>query len=100
MIKSAFQIPHHVAIRTIVYAPPLCFSAEISGAAEGGIWHCDKKVLKKNKITFEVFRTCAKVEPCSRFVWANSRRVIPPLLILDGPIIIDSRFRLCVSLAR
>ena len=34
-----------------------------------------------------------EVEPYSRFVWANSVKVISPLLILDGPIIIDSRFR-------
>ena len=37
-------------------------------------------------------------EPYSRFVWANSVKVIPPLLILDGPIIIDSRFRSHASL--
>jgi len=38
-------------------------------------------------------QSCAKVEPYSRFVWANSVKLIPPLLILDGPIIIDSRFQ-------
>ena len=38
-------------------------------------------------------QSCAKVAPYSRFAWANSVKVIPPLVILDGPIIIDSRFR-------
>jgi len=36
MIKSAFQITHHVAIRIFVYAPPRCFSAENSGAGGDG----------------------------------------------------------------
>jgi len=37
--KSAFQIPHHVAIRIFVYAPPRCFSAENSGAGGDGFPH-------------------------------------------------------------
>jgi hypothetical protein len=43
MIKSAFQIPHHVAIRICVYAPPSCFSARISGAGSDGSPHSEEK---------------------------------------------------------
>jgi hypothetical protein len=91
MIKSACHIPHHVAIRIFVYAPPRCFSAENSGARGRGTAASGtvpkKKKKKKNPHSW------AKVEPYSRIVWANSIKVIPPLLILDGPFIIDSRFR-------
>jgi len=89
MIKSAFQNPHHVAIRILVCAPPRCFSAENSGAGGGGSWHCAKKY--KNKV-WSFPRCCAKVEPYSRFVWANSVIGILPLLILDGP----NHYRLAV----
>ena len=91
MIKSAFQIPHHVAIRIFQRVAPRRFSAENSGAGGDGFPHSAEKYYK-NKLSFP--HCCAKVEPYSRFVWANSVKVIPPLLILDGPIIIiDSRFR-------
>jgi hypothetical protein len=44
MIKSAFQIPHHVvAIRIFVYAPPRCFSAEKYGAGGDGFPHGAEK---------------------------------------------------------
>jgi hypothetical protein len=36
MIKSAFQIPHHVAIRIFVYAPPRRkLSLNIGAGADG-----------------------------------------------------------------
>ena len=79
IIKSAFQIPHHVALRILVCAPPRCFSAENSGAGGGGFWHCAKN--QNNKV-WSFPRSCAKVEPYSRFVWANSVKGIPPIVDL------------------
>jgi len=42
-IKSAFQIPHHVAIRLFIYAPPRCFSAENFGSGGDGFPHSAEK---------------------------------------------------------
>ena len=55
MIKSTFQNPNHVAIRILVYAPPRCFSAEISGA-DGA---ASATVAKSMKEKFGVFHTLA-----------------------------------------
>jgi hypothetical protein len=90
MIKSAFHIPHHVAIRIFQCMAPRRSSAENLGAGGDGFPHSKEKYYKKLR---GFPHSCAKVEPYSRFVWANSVEVIPTLLILDGPIIIDSRFR-------
>ena len=48
MVKSDFQIPHHVAIRIFVYAPPRCFSADNSGAGGDGFPHSEEKDRNKN----------------------------------------------------
>jgi hypothetical protein len=93
MIKSAFQIPHHVAMRNFQCVAPRRFSAENIGAGVDVFPHSGGKILLRG-----FPHSCAKVAPYSRFVWANSVNVIPPFLILDGPIIIDSRFRSPVPL--
>jgi len=90
MIKSAFHIPHHVAIRIFQCVAPRRSSAENLGAGGDGFPHSEEKYYKKLR---GFPHSCAKVEPHSRFVWANNVKVIPTLLILDGPIIIGSRFR-------
>jgi hypothetical protein len=55
MIKSAFQIPHHVAIRSIVYAPLRCFGAENLGAGGADFPHS----VETLETVFEVFRSLA-----------------------------------------
>jgi hypothetical protein len=90
MIKSAFQIPHHVAIRIFRCVALRRFSAENIGAGGDGFPHSEEKHYNKLR---GFPHSCAKVAPYSRFLWANCVEVIPPLLILDGPIIINSRFR-------
>ena len=73
---------------------PRHFTAGFLGAGGEGFPHSVEKYYKKLRGNPQ---SCATVEPYSRFVWANSVKVIPPLLILDGPIIIDSRFRSCIE---
>jgi hypothetical protein len=84
MIKSAFQIPHHVAIRIFQCVAPRRFSAEKIDASGDGFPHSEETYYKKLR---GFPHSCAKVAPYSRFVWANSVKVIPPLLILDGTIL-------------
>jgi len=43
MTKSAFQIPHHVAIRIFVYAPPRRKSSLNIGAGGDGFPHSEEK---------------------------------------------------------
>jgi len=72
MIQSAFQIPHHAAIRMLIYAPPRCFSAETSGSGGDGFRPRDETGGNMN---WSFPHNCEKVEACSRFVWANRLNV-------------------------
>jgi hypothetical protein len=55
MIKFAFQIPHHVAIRIFQCVAPRRFSAEHIGAGGDGLPHSEEKHYKN----CEVFRSLA-----------------------------------------
>jgi hypothetical protein len=60
MIKSAFQIPHHVAIRIFKRVAPRRFTAENSSGGGDGFPHS----VEKNTKNCEVFRSLApKLSP-------------------------------------
>jgi hypothetical protein len=77
-------------MRNFQCVAPRRSSAENLCAGGDGFPHSEETYYKKLR---GFPHSCAKVEPYSRFAWANSVKGIPTLLILDGPIIIDLRFR-------
>ena len=93
-IKSAFQIPHHVAIRISVYAPPRRTLSRNIGAGGDDIPHSAEKGWS---MRWNVATICVEVEVRPRFAWANSVKVCSPaIVILDKKIIISSRIWSCI----
>ena len=72
MIESAIQIPDHVAIRILVYAPPRCINADNSGSSGDGFRARHEKGGNRN---WSFPHNCEEVEAHSRFVWAYSVNV-------------------------